>query len=189
MHRPPGAVVLTLAVTASVLLVCVYLDWWPLDRNMDAADHFVVGGVGAALGLAGAVGWLWHTAFLAVVDRRWSWRILLFPGVLIGGIAVAVLAPQPSFEDARPELERIALSMPAAPGSLREGDFTVAGIDFASVQRHGAHEILFRDADAFGLTSSHGWVYSPNGFPRGYDDFTAHHITGDWYEYTATWRD
>jgi hypothetical protein len=37
--------------------------------------------------------------------------------------------------------------------------------------------------------SSSGWVYAPGGPPAGFDDFTATHLDGPWYEFSAIWRD
>ncbi|SLB17312.1 Uncharacterised protein [Mycobacteroides abscessus subsp. abscessus] len=49
-------------------------------------------------------------------------------------------------------------------------------------------EVYFIDNDSMFTTTS-GWVYSPSGAPTGFDDFSAKHLGGPWYEFTAVWRD
>lgn len=73
------------------------------------------------------------------------------------------------------------------PGTTRQ-DFEIGPFDLGFAQATPDGEVYFHDEGSMFLTTV-GWVYSPAGEPAGFDDFTATHLDGPWYEFRATWRD
>ncbi|WP_031939836.1 DUF1109 family protein [Prescottella defluvii] len=185
--RPPGRVLAAIVGVAVGVVVCIHYDWWP-SRFGDArwADPLLFGGAAMlVLAVAGLV-WAIRTLYFVGRDRRRSWWVLAAPAMVIAAVAGALFFPPPSFDELRPDFERIALDVIAGPEqSLR--DVEIGRFDFHYVQATGG-AVYFVEAGGLGITVSSGWAYSPAGPPAGFDDFTATHLGGPWYEFTAVWR-
>lgn len=187
--KAPGRVLAAVAGVAVGVLMCIHYDWWPSRfGNQRWADPLLFGG--AALLVLAVAGFVWAIRVLYFVgrDRRWSWWILAAPTVVLTGLASALLVPPPSFDDLRPEFERVALEVLASPDRSR-ADVEIGRFDFIFVSKDTRGAVYFIDAGGIGITMSSGWAYSPDGAPTGFDDFSATHLGGAWYEFTAVWRD
>jgi len=186
-NKPPGPIVLAMTVLPIAVLLCIQYDWQPARYgNLTGADAFLYG-VPALLVLA-LTGLIWAIRSLYVVgeDRRWSWWIVAAPSVVVAAVAVGMIWPPPTFDEARPEFERIARQVLAEPDT-RLADIEIDGFEISYVRKIAADEVQFTDADGFGASS--GWVYAPNRTPNGSDsrEFSSTHLGGPWYEFTYTW--
>ncbi|BCN83242.1 hypothetical protein RE0356_18830 [Prescottella equi] len=56
------------------------------------------------------------------------------------------------------------------------------------MRKDAGGDVYFVEAGGLGISTSSGWAYSPDGTPAGFDDFSATHLGGPWYEFTAVWR-
>ena len=92
-----------------------------------------------------------------------------------------------TFLDKSGEFETIAIGLLEQPESTVE-ELEIGQFDISSAHVVRPDEVYFIDDDSMFITSS-GWVYSPSGPPSGFDDFSATHLGGPWYEFTAVWRD
>jgi hypothetical protein len=143
----------------------------------------------AALFILAVVGLVWaiRTLYVLGQDRRWSWWILPAPIVVVAAVAVVMLVPQVSFLDKSGEFETIALGLLENSGTVAE-ELEIGSFDIRRTRVVPPDEVYFIDNGSM-FTTTRGWVYSPNGKPSGFDDFSAAHLSGPWYEFTAIWRD
>jgi hypothetical protein len=186
--KPPGPIIATVVVVALVVLICLQHGWWPSRfGRMRWADPLLFGAA-ALVGLAVAgTAWAIRTLYLVARDRRRSWWILPAPAAVLVASAIGLLVPPTSFDEARPAFEALAQELLAGPERhRRELEIGRFDISYAMADANGA--VYFIEATGFGLTTSSGWVYSPNGEPAGFDDFSAKPLGGPWYEFTAVWR-
>lgn len=187
-RKPPGPVILVLATVTVAIWVCLQRNWWPSPFGQFAwLDPLLVTPVVFLVLLALGLVWSVRALYVLLADRRWSWWILPAPFVVCAGVTVVALLPPLSILDERAEFESVALDLRGSPGSVRE-EFEIGPFDIRRAQEFAPGEVYFFDDDSF-LTTSTGWVYSPDGEPTGFDDFTATHLDGPWYEFTAVWRD
>lgn len=186
--EPPGSIATATVVFAVAVLVCLYYDWWPSRfGSMRWADPLLA--AAGALVLLAVAGLLWmiRTLYLLGRDRRWSWWVLPVPLTVLAAGLLVVLAPRTSFDEMRPDFERVARELLAGPDTVRS-DFEIGRFDIAYARADSGGAVYFVEAGGLGLDSSSGWAYSPNGRPAGFDDFSATHLAGPWYEFTAVWR-
>ncbi|MGW5513206.1 DUF1109 domain-containing protein [Nocardia africana] len=185
--KPPGSIATAGVVFSVAVLVCVYYDWWPSRfGSMRWADPLLAAaGALVLLAVAGLV-WMIRTLYLLGRDRRWSWWVLPVPLTVLAAGLMVVLAPRTSFDEMRPEFERVARELLAGPDTVRS-DFEIGRFDIAYA-RADSGAVYFVEAGGLGLDTSSGWAYSPSGRPAGFDDFSATHLAGPWYEFTAVWR-
>jgi hypothetical protein len=109
--------------------------------------------------------------------------------VVVGlAAAVLVLLPPDNMLDHRDEFEAVARELSAQPSNSRE-HIEIGPFDISSARATSGGEVYFADDSGFSLMSSSGWAYAPGGPPVGFDDFTATHLDGPWYEFSAIWRD
>ncbi len=188
-NKLPGPIVLAVTGIAVAVLVCIHYDWWPSRfGGWRWADPLLfAGGAVLVLAVTGLV-WAIRTLYVIGQDRRWSWWIAAAPAVVGVAALVAVLFPPTGFDDLRPEFERIALDVRASPEQSRT-NVEIGRFDFLYVRKDTRGAVYFVEAGGLGLTVSSGWAYSPDGPPAGFDDFSATHIGGAWYKFTAVWRD
>ncbi|BCN78916.1 hypothetical protein RE0346_25760 [Prescottella equi] len=186
--RPPGRVLAAIVGVAVGVLVCIHYDWWP-SRFGDArwADPLLFGGAAILVLLVAGLVWAIRTLYFVGRDRRRSWWVLAAPAIVIAAVACARLFPPPSFDDLRPDFERVALEVLASPDPSRQ-DVEIGRFDFHYVRKDAGGAVYFVDAGGLGISTSSGWAYSPDGTPAGFDDFSATHLGGPWYEFTAVWR-
>lgn len=187
-NKPPGPIHLTFTVVPVLILVCSYYDWWPSRYGSSSwADPLLFGA--AALLILAVVGPVWaiRTLYVIGADRRWSWWIVPAPTVVIVAVATVMLVPRPSFDDTRPEFEQLARELLADP-EPRYSHLEIGRFDISYARADDDGVVYFIEDGGLGLTVSSGWAYSPNGVPAGFDDFTATHLGGPWYEFIAVWR-
>lgn len=187
--RPPGRVLAAIVGVAVGVLVCIHYDWWP-SRFGDArwADPLLFGGAAILVLLVAGLVWAIRTLYFVGRDRRRSWWVPVAPAMVIAAVAGALLFPPPDFDDLRPDFERVALEVLASPDRSRP-DVEIGPFDFLFVRKDTGGAVYFVDAGGIGTMASSGWAYSPDGPPAGFDDFSATHLGGPWYEFTAHWRD
>lgn len=186
--KPPGPILLAFTVVPLVALVCRHYGWWPSPfGEYRWLDPFLVSA--AALLILIVVGLVWaiRTLYALGQDRRWSWWILSSPIAVIAAVALVLLMPPATFLDKSGEFETIAIGLLEQPESTVE-ELEIGQFDISSAHVVRPDEVYFIDNDSMFITSS-GWVYSPSGPPSGFDDFSATHLGGPWYEFTAVWRD
>ncbi|MET4046909.1 MULTISPECIES: DUF1109 domain-containing protein [unclassified Rhodococcus (in: high G+C Gram-positive bacteria)] len=188
LRKPPGSIFLAIVSAAVMVWICLQRNWWPSPFGVFAwLDPLLVTLALLFLFLALGVFWAIRTLYVLLADRRWSWWILPAPiGVGVGTAALVLLPPQSILGD-RAEFETVASDLLRTPGTTRE-DFEIGPFDIGFAQATPEGEVYFHDEGSMFLTTV-GWVYSPDGEPTGFDDFTATHLDGPWYEFTATWRD
>ncbi|MDP9637768.1 hypothetical protein J2W18_002687 [Rhodococcus cercidiphylli] len=164
-------------------------NWWPSPYGQFAWFDPLLAGASSILVLL-IVGLIWAIRTLQVVgqDRRWSWWIAPAPVVVGLAAAVLVLLPPENMLDHRDEFEAVARELSAQPLSSRE-HIEIGPFDISSARATSGGEVYFTEDGGFSLMSSSGWVYAPGGPPVGFDDFTATHLDGPWYEFSAIWRD
>lgn len=186
--RPPGRVLAAIVGVAVGVLVCIHYDWWP-SRFGDArwADPLLFGGAAILVLLVAGLVWAIRTLYFVGRDRRRSRWVLVAPAIVIAAVFGALLFPPPSFDDLRPDFERVALEVLAGPERSRS-EVEIGRFDFHYVRKDAGGAVYFVEAGGLGITVSSGWAYSPAGPPAGFDDFTATHLGGPWYEFTAAWR-
>lgn len=124
--------------------------------------------------------WAVRTLYVLGQDRRWAWWILPSP---VAVIAAVLLMPPATFLDKSGEFETIAIALLEQPGSTVE-ELEIGQFDISSAHVVRPGEVYFIDNDSMFITSS-GWAYSPAGAPSGFDDFSATHLGGPWYEFAA----
>ncbi|MFI6430342.1 DUF1109 domain-containing protein [Rhodococcus oryzae] len=188
-NKPPGPIVLAMTILSVAVLLCIHYDWQPASYgNLTGADHFFYGAPALlVLALTGLV-WAIRTLYVVGEDRRWSWWIVAAPSVVIAAVAVGMIWPPPTFDEARPEFERIARQVLAEPGT-RLADIEICGFEISYVRMIAADEVQFIDADGYVFTTVSGWVYSPNRMPNGSDnrEFSSTHLGGPWYKFAYSW--
>lgn len=186
--KPPGHFLAAIVGVAAGVLVCIHYDWWPSRiGNARWADPLLFGGAAiVVLAVAGLV-WAIRTLYFVGRDRRRSWWILVAPAIVIAAVSGALLFPPPSFDDLRPDFERVALEVLAGP-ERSHSEVEIGRFYFYYVRKDAGGAVYFVDAGGLGISTSSGWAYSPAGPPAGFDDFTATHLGGPWYEFAAVWR-
>lgn len=85
------------------------------------------------------------------------------------------------------EREAVALDLLAKPGTVAE-ELEIGPFEVRRTRVVPPDEVYFIDNGSM-FTTTRGWVYSPTGTPSGFSDFSATHLGGPWYEFTAVWRD
>ena len=187
--KPPGPILLVFTTIAAVTWVCVSRNWWPSPYGQFAWFDPLLAGASSILVLL-IVGLIWAIRTLHVVgqDRRWSWWIAPAPVVVGLAAAVLVLLPPENMLDHRDEFEAVARELSAQPSSSRE-HIEIGPFDISSARATSGGEVYFTEDGGFSLMSASGWAYAPGGPPAGFDDFTATHLDGPWYEFSAIWRD
>lgn len=170
------------------MAVCAYYDWWPSRYGSLAWVDPLLFGAAAVLVLlfCGAV-WAVRTLYVVGRDRTWSWWIAAAPALILAVAGTISLLAHPSFEDTRPQFEQVALDLLASSEPSRS-HVEIGRFDLSYVRKDPDGTVYFIEDGGLGLTVSSGWAYSPHGTPVGFDDFTATHLGGPWYEFTAVWR-
>ncbi|WP_430335984.1 hypothetical protein [Rhodococcus sp. ACT016] len=107
---------------------------------------------------------------------------------MLSAVGLSSILQPTSFDQMRPEFERAAQELLASPDSTRE-NLEIGRFDISHAFEGRDGEVYFREASRFSFGTSNGWVYSPNGEPAGFDDFSSTHLGGAWYAYTSVWRD
>ncbi|WP_063066439.1 hypothetical protein [Nocardia violaceofusca] len=186
--KPPGPIAAAATVFAVAVLVCLHYGWWPSRfGSMRWADPLLAAAGALVLLAAVAVLWTVRTLYVLGRDRRWSWWVLLVPVTVLAAGLMVILAPRTTFDEMRPEFERVARELLAGPDTVRS-NFEIGRFDIAYARADSGGAVYFVEAGGLGLDTSSGWAYSPNGRPAGFDDFSARHLAGPWYEFTAVWR-
>ncbi|RQO52768.1 DUF1109 domain-containing protein [Rhodococcus sp. KBW08] len=186
--KPPGPILLAFTVVPVLVLLCVHYGWWPSPfGDFRWLDPLLVSA--AALFILAVVGLVWaiRTLYVLGQDRCWSWWILPAPIVVVGAVAVVMLVPQVSFLDKSGEFETVALDLLENLGRVAE-QLEIGPFDIRRARVAPPDEVYFIDNDSM-FATSRGWVYSPAGTPSGFGAFSATHLSGPWYEFTAIWRD
>ncbi|MDV8007771.1 DUF1109 domain-containing protein [Rhodococcus sp. IEGM 1318] len=186
--KPPGPILLAFTVIPLVALIREHYGWWPSPfGEFRWLDPILVSAV--ALLISSVVGLVWaiRTLYVLGQDRRWSWWILPSPVAIIAVVAAVLLMPPATFLDKSGEFETIAIALLEQPGSTLE-ELEIGQFDISSAHVVRPGEVYFIDNDSMFITSS-GRAYAPSGPPSGFDDFSATHLGGPWYEFTAVWRD
>ncbi|MGK8525343.1 DUF1109 domain-containing protein [Nocardia asteroides] len=186
-HRPPGPIHLASTVVPVVVLVCLYYDWWPSRYGSFWVDPLLVGAASVLVLLVCGLVWAIRTLYVVGRDRTWSWRIAAAPALIIVVAGAVTLLPRPSFEDTRPQFEQVALDLLASSEPMCS-ELEIGRFDIRYARKDPDGTVYFIEAGGIGLTVSSGWAYSPHGPPIGFDDFTATHLGGPWYAFTAVWR-
>ncbi|MFM1731201.1 DUF1109 domain-containing protein [Prescottella soli] len=178
-----------MTVLAVGLLLCLYYGWWPSRFGSFQWAEPLLFCVGTLLAL-GVVGLVWaiRTLIYVVEERRWSWWILQAPAIVLSGVALSATLQPTSFDEMRPEFEQAAQELLASPDRTREY-LEIGRFDIYQAFEGRDGEVYFEEASWFSFGTSTGWVYSPNGEPAGFDDFSSTHLGGPWYEYESVWRD
>lgn len=186
--KPPGPIVAAAAVSAVAVLVCRYYGWWPSRfGSMRWADPLLAAAGALVLLAAAGVLWMIRTLYVLGRDRRWSWWVLPVPLTVLAAGMMVILAPRTTFDEMRPDFERVARELLAGPDTVRS-NIEIGRFDIAYARADSGGAVYFVEAGGLGLDTSSGWAYSPNGRPAGFDDFSATHLGGPWYEFTAVWR-
>lgn len=107
--------------------------------------------------------------------------------MILAAAGTVTLLPRPSFEDTCPQFERVALDLLASPEPARS-HVEIGRFDISYARKDPDGTVYFIQGGGLGPSVSSGWAYSPDGTPVGFDDFTATHLGGPWYEFTAVWR-
>lgn len=186
--KPPGPILLAFTVVPVLVLMCRHYGWWPSPfGGFRWLDPLLVSA--AALVILVMVGLVWAIRTLYVVgqDRRWSWWILPAPLVVTAAVAVVMLVPQVSFLDKSGEFETIALDLLKNAGTVAE-QLEIGSFDIRRTRVVPPDEVYFIDNGSM-FTTTRGGVYSPSGTLSGFGHFSATHLGGPWYEFTAIWRD
>jgi hypothetical protein len=183
LNKPPGPVNLAVTVVALVVLVLAAGHWWPAGNGW-----FLAAGPAVLVLLVCGGVWAIRSLYVTGQDQRWSWWIAPWPLVVALGVSAALVV-RPGFTDARPQFEAIAQQALAAPGLAQRDGSRTGRFEIDRVRETSFGEVFFVSARGTGFNTQSGWVYSPNGTPHGFDDFTATPLGGPWYSYTAVWRD
>lgn len=187
-NKPPGPIHLAITLVPVIVLVCLYYDWWPSRYgSFGWADPVLVGPVALLMLLVCGAVWAFRSLYVVGQDRRWTWWILAAPTMVLAVVGTILLFPRPSFNDMRPQFEQVARDLLAGTERSRS-HFEIGRFDISYTHTDDDGTVYFVDGGGFGLTVSSGWAYSPQGRPAGFDDFTATHLGGPWYEFTAVWR-
>ena len=180
-RTPPGLVVLLATVVAILVLLGVYYEWWPLG-DMTYDRKLLVAAPALLVLVVAGLGWLIKLVKFVASEHRWSWWIAAAPAAIVTGIVVTVLFLPAGFDDARPQLERIAQEIIDNPNST-QSDIDVDGVDIARAEQRADGGVYFIEDDrSFG--STRGWIYSPDHVPGGTRVFLSlTNIGGPWYQF------
>jgi hypothetical protein len=189
--KPPGPVLLILTVTAVLVWICLRVNFWPSPFGQFAwLEPFLAGLVVLLIFLALGLVWAYRTLRVVGRDRRWSWWILSAPLiVLAGAVVLHFVLPTTTFLDKRSEFDTVAQELRAIPGGSVRDEIEIGPFDIRYARATADGDVYFHDTHGSGFNTQTGWVYSPDGPPTGFDDFTATHLDGPWYEFEAFWRD
>ncbi|MBC2592405.1 hypothetical protein [Rhodococcus aetherivorans] len=97
-----------------------------------------------------------------------------------------MVLPRPWFDDIRPQFEHLTRELRAGPERSRP-HVEIGRFDLGSVRKDRDGTVYFVDKGGLGSAVFTGWVYPPRGASAGFDDFTATHPGGPWYESPAIW--
>ncbi len=191
VHRPakaPGPILLVLTTVTVAVWLCLHYNFWPSPCGRHTwADPLLAALAAVATFVVLATVWAIKTLYVVGQDQRWSWWILPAPVVVAAAAASMILAPPPTFSDVRDEFEVVARELSDTPESSVE-KFEIGPFDIRSARSTSSGSVYFFDNDSMFNTTS-GWVYSPDGRPSGFDDSTATHLDGPWYQFKTVWRD
>lgn len=183
---PPGPVLLLFVIAGLTVLVCLRYDWWPARFTSGQWWDGLIWAVGALITLAvcGVI-WAFRTLYLVGRERRWSWWVVPVPAVVAATVVLTQLIQPQSFLDVRHEFEAVAAEM-IAEDVVERSNVEIGPYDFYSVSRDDENSVYFMEAGGLGLTTTRGWVYSPDVVPHRFDEFDLVHIDGPWYRFTAS---
>lgn len=186
--KPPGRILLAFTVVPVLVLMCRHYGWWPSPfGDFRWLDPLLASAAALLILIVVGVVWAIRTLYVLGQDRRWSWWILPAPVVVGAALAVVVSVPATSFLDTSGEFEAVALDLLENPGTVAE-ELEIGPFEVRRARVAPPDEVYFIDNDSM-FTTTRGWVYSPTGTPSGFSDFSATHLGGPWYEFTAVWRD
>ncbi|MFI8774893.1 hypothetical protein ACIGKQ_22410 [Gordonia sp. NPDC062954] len=180
--RPPGLVAAILALTASLVLLCVRYNWWPLGTNMTNEHKFVLLVVSGFFLLVAGMIWLTRTALCLWTTRAWSWWITFAPVVVIAAVILAFVPGPSRFFDNRATFDRLAQQIEDNPGSSL-GPVRIGNLDIRSALQRSDEAIYFYNADS--TTRVAGWLYSPQNVPDYYSFFVLSDLGGGWYRFVG----
>ena len=186
LAKPPGPVLLGFTVATVLVLILLHYGWWPSPfGKFEWLDRRLYTIVALFVLIAVVLTWAIRSLIVVGVDKRWSWWIVPTPAVIAVAGAAVLLFPPPTFLDKSPEFERVAQDLLKDPGST-SSNIEIGPFDIGTAYSTSFGEVYFEDSDGF-LTSSNGWIYSPNGAPKQRDFVTTTPLEGPWYEFTAEW--
>ncbi|MFC8532032.1 hypothetical protein [Nocardia sp. NPDC057227] len=100
MSPPPGPRLLTAAVTAVTVLLCVRYDWWPSPYGTLPRPDPLLCAAAALVLLAGVLTqWAIRALYVVGRDRRWSWWVAPIPAVVVAATVLTVILPPPGNDD------------------------------------------------------------------------------------------
>lgn len=89
---PPGAAVLAGTALGVVILLCVRLDRAPFVGRPTGPDQLVGLVFGGFLLSVCLLMWSIKTLYLVGRERRWSWKVVAVPVVVLAGLAAGFFA-------------------------------------------------------------------------------------------------
>lgn len=187
LAKPPGPILLAFTVVPVLSLLCRHYRWWPSPfGDYRWLDPLLASAAALLMLIVVGVVWAIRTLYVLGQDRRWSWWILPTPIAVIIAIGIAMTVPRVSFLDTSAEFEAIAVDLLANPDTVAE-EMDIGRFDIRRARVSVPDEVYFIDNESM-FTTTKGWVYSPARTPTGFGDFSATHLGGPWYEFTAVWR-
>lgn len=82
---------LTVTVLGVAVLLCVHLEWSPFVGDLTVPDQLVGLVVGGILLSVSLPVWAIKTLYLVGRERRWSWKVVAVPVVVLAGLIAGLL--------------------------------------------------------------------------------------------------
>ncbi|MCZ4557869.1 hypothetical protein O4215_20095 [Rhodococcus maanshanensis] len=174
-------IIVLLTLLATGTLLALYYGWGPFDGMKYDRMLLIAAPALLVLVIAGVL-WLIQVAVSFRSKQRRSWWLAVAPGIVVLAAVGVFAIPAAGFDEARPEMERIAHEIVATPGSIKS-NIKIGKLDISRVEQMSDGTVYFIDADtSFGSTT--GWIYAPNGEPVGTRPFISlTPVGGPWYEF------
>jgi hypothetical protein len=181
--EPPG-LVLAGVVAAACGGLLISLDRCPLDLGWGSAER-LIGLIVSGIALLSALAvWAIKALYYVGRERRWSWKFVTVPALVLVAVLAGMVIQPPEFESARVEMEQKAIEM-LNGGPQVQQNIHFERLSVSLVQRQGS-QVYFYDADTAGGPKRSGWVYSPGSAPPDQQDRTFQQLTPNWYSFEFT---
>ncbi|WP_330234509.1 hypothetical protein OHA40_10635 [Nocardia sp. NBC_00508] len=131
----PGFAVLASAVLAVAVLLCVHTDRAPFIGRFTIADQLIALVIGGIVLAGSLLVWAIKTLYLVGRERRWSWKVVLVPVVVLAGLMIGLVFQPANFDSAHPEMEDVTVEMLRADGPSARLDLSLGGLDISLAQR------------------------------------------------------
>ncbi|MFH5231208.1 hypothetical protein [Antrihabitans spumae] len=191
-HVRSGIAIALVETAATVLAIIAVRRSWP---SAELAPYLAAAAIIALV--ASAVLWARRIYYVGIRSVKAGVVAALAPVLVATALVTTVVAtPEPSrpqpdrvtqeFNSVRPEFVEEAQRLLDEPGRTYSGRMEIGPFHIRTAYDNSVGEVYFHEArgDRQPSSSNPGWVYSPHGIPRGFDETEMQDVGGHWYRFT-----